>query len=99
MSEGKSDGSMELIVKRKKALRLTIDLVYASRCCFRRGYTGIVQTELIVERPQARRFQPKSNNADFVSKSALLGGGEGGIRTLETLLTPTRFPVARPRPS
>ena len=26
-------------------------------------------------------------------------GGEGGIRTLETLLTPTRFPVARPRPS
>ena len=26
-------------------------------------------------------------------------GGEGGIRTLETLLTPTRFPVVRPRPT
>lgn len=26
-------------------------------------------------------------------------GGEGEIRTLETLLTPTRFPVARPRPT
>ncbi len=25
-------------------------------------------------------------------------GGEGGIRTLETLLGFTRFPVARPRP-
>ena len=26
-------------------------------------------------------------------------GGEGGIRTLEALLTLTRFPVVRPRPS
>ena len=25
-------------------------------------------------------------------------GGEGEIRTLETLLTPTRFPIVRPRP-
>ena len=25
-------------------------------------------------------------------------GGEGGIRTLEMLLTPTRFPIVRPRP-
>ncbi len=25
-------------------------------------------------------------------------GGEGGIRTLETLLTPTRFPIVRARP-
>ncbi len=26
------------------------------------------------------------------------GGGRGGIRTLEALITPTRFPVARTRP-
>ena len=26
-------------------------------------------------------------------------GGEGGIRTLETLLTPTRFPIVRARPT
>gem|GEM_PF-3882593 len=25
--------------------------------------------------------------------------GEGGIRTLETLLTPTRFPIVRPQPN
>ena len=34
------------------------------------------------------------------AKLALLRcGGEGGIRTLETLLRPTRFPVVRARPS
>ena len=29
----------------------------------------------------------------------LLFGGEAEIRTLEALLTPTRFPVVRPRPT
>ena len=62
-------------------LRLTIDPIFATRCCFRPGFTGIVQTEQMVERPQAGRFQAKSNNADFVSKSALLGGGAYRIRT------------------
>ena len=28
----------------------------------------------------------------------LAAGGEGGIRTLETLLGPTRFPIVRARP-
>ena len=37
------------------------------------------------------------------AKTAFTGGfhfgGEGGIRTLETLLTPTRFPIVRARPA
>ena len=35
----------------------------------------------------------------LASASALFPGGEGGIRTRETLLTPTRFPVVRLRPA
>ena len=35
----------------------------------------------------------------IISTGRRLFGGGGGIRTLETLLTSTRFPVARPRPS
>ena len=34
-----------------------------------------------------------------VSKLVSSYGGEGGIRTRETLLTPTRFPVVRLRPA
>ena len=40
----------------------------------------------------------KKKSSCFVSKHEDLVGGEGGIRTLETFLTPTRFPVVRPRP-
>lgn len=32
-------------------------------------------------------------------KTKVLLGGERGIRTLETLLTPTRFPIVRLRPA
>ena len=35
----------------------------------------------------------------FIPTNVGIHGGEGEIRTLETLLTPTRFPVARPRPN
>ena len=34
-----------------------------------------------------------------LEKDYRLSGGEGGIRTLETLLTPTRFPIVRLRPA
>ena len=44
----------------------------------------------------SRRGKEKpSNRSSRVSKS----GGEGGIRTLETLLGPTRFPIVRARPN
>ena len=33
------------------------------------------------------------------SKLPCFSGGEGGIRTLETLLRPTRFPIVRARPN
>ena len=35
----------------------------------------------------------------LVDKSSFFVGGEGEIRTLEPLLTVTRFPVVRPRPT
>ena len=41
--------------------------------------------------PQNKRAPPYG--------SALLFGGEGGIRTLEPLLTVTRFPIVRARPA
>ncbi len=41
----------------------------------------------------------KDKRTDLVTKSILLFGGEAEIRTLEALLTPTRFPVVRPRPT
>ena len=50
----------------------------------------------------ARAFKPpwgKRKAPAFVSKAGTYYGGEGGIRTLEALLTLTRFPVVRPRPS
>ena len=37
-------------------------------------------------------------NDKFLSKLVVFHGGEGGIRTLEPLLTVTRFPIVRPRP-
>ena len=54
--------------------------------------------------PPARHSLPcrsnplKSTNKHPV-KGCLFVGGEGGIRTHEALLTPTRFPVVRPRPA
>ncbi len=44
-------------------------------------------------------FKPKNNNPNFLSKLGLYYGGEGGIRTLEPLLTVTRFPIVRARPA
>ena len=35
----------------------------------------------------------------LVDKRGFLHGGEGGIRTLELLLTVTRFPIVRARPA
>lgn len=35
----------------------------------------------------------------IISKLVSSYGGEEGIRTLETLLTPTRFPIVRLRPA
>ena len=34
----------------------------------------------------------------MVDKRGIFRGGEGGIRTLERLLTVTRFPIVRARP-
>ena len=49
----------------------------------------------------ARRLH--TNPSDWIEKSKscdlLFSGGEGEIRTLEPLLTVTRFPVVRPRPT
>ena len=39
------------------------------------------------------------NRNPFVSELRFMFGGEGEIRTLEPLLTVTRFPVVRPRPT
>ena len=45
-------------------------------------------------------FLPATGKKNVEAKRTLLRrGGEGGIRTLETLLRPTRFPVVRARPS
>ena len=41
----------------------------------------------------------KSGFSQAISFLESLYGGEAGIRTLEALLTPTRFPVVRPRPT
>ncbi len=57
----------------------------------------------VQKKPAVTGFMTKKNCTavltHIVSKLPCSYGGEGGIRTLETLLTPTRFPVARPRPS
>ena len=47
---------------------------------------------------KTRLFEQKIKNANFVSKLAFLFGGEGGIRTLDELLTHTRVPVVRHKP-
>ena len=41
----------------------------------------------------------KRNDNLSVDKLSFLFGGEKGIRTPETLLTPTRFPIVRLRPA
>ena len=54
----------------------------------------------IVPGPSSTGYQRKNvESPENLRFSGLLISGEGGIRTLETLLTPTRFPVVRPRPS
>ena len=44
-------------------------------------------------------FWVKQKPGARIGSRPLPGGGDGEIRTLETLLTPTRFPVVRPRPA
>jgi hypothetical protein len=50
-----------------------------------------------------RSLLEKRENAGLTilwqNPQTLIIGGEGGIRTLETLLGPTRFPVVRARPT
>ena len=41
----------------------------------------------------ARHLKKKNRSLDFPLKTAVFFGGVGGIRTLEPLLTATRFPV------
>ena len=43
-------------------------------------------------------YRVQNKNASIVSILTFLYGGEGGIRTLEPLLTVTRFPIVRARP-
>ena len=50
------------------------------------GHVGSNPTVSAMQRPENTAF------------SGFYCGGEGGIRTLETLLTPTRFPIVRARP-
>ena len=49
-------------------------------------------------RDSIRRQIPKTKKRPDFTSGRLYFGGEGGIRTLETLLGFTRFPVVRPRP-
>lgn len=71
---------------------------------------GVIMHQAVLQRPQMRIFVPiiaqkkpgcATNTTGFGLRSGGFSpyGGEGEIRTLETLLTPTRFPVARPRPN
>ena len=52
--------------------------------------------EFFYESALALRFPPVKKDTRWVS---FFTGGEGEIRTLEPLLTVTRFPVVRPRPT
>ena len=52
-----------------------------------------------MKRPDFMGFWRKRKTANSVSELAVFFGAEGGIRTLERLLTVTRFPIVRTRPT
>lgn len=61
-------------------------------------WPGFLLGPLGAKVPQTRRFCQKVRTVTpirFVSKLRFLFGGEGGIRTLDELLTHTRVPVTR----
>ena len=51
------------------------------------------------EKSEERREKSEENKKKKPLTRLFLFGGDGEIRTLEELLTPTRFPIVRPRPS
>ena len=64
-------------------------------------WPGFLLGPLGAKVPQTRRFCQKVRTVTpirFVSKLRFLFGGEGGIRTLDTLVGYTRFPIVRARP-
>lgn len=48
--------------------------------------------------PEIKGFRAKRKGRQFLSKLPTFFGGEGGIRTLDTLMGYTRFPIVRARP-
>ena len=65
-------------------------------------WPGFLLGPLGAKVPQTRRFCQKVRTVTpirFVSKLRFLFGGEGGIRTLDTLVGYTRFPIVRARPA
>ena len=65
-------------------------------------WPGFLLGPLGAKVPQTRRFCQKVRTVTpirFVSKLRFLFGGEGGIRTLDTLVGYTRFPIVRLRPA
>ena len=57
----------------------------------------------VLRKPHGQRVslkpKQKAKTSRFLSTLRFLFGGEGGIRTLEPLLTVTRFPIVRARPA
>ena len=61
-----------------------------SGCFFIAGYR---------KSPEIKGFRAKRKGRQFLSKLPTFCGGEGGIRTLDTLVGYTRFPIVRARPA
>ena len=49
--------------------------------------------------PEIKGFRAKRKGRQFLSKLPAFYGGEEGIRTLDTLMGYTRFPIVRARPT
>ena len=48
---------------------------------------------------RSKKIENKKKKPEFITKSDFYNGGDGEIRTLEELLTLTRFPIVRARPT
>ena len=55
------------------------------------------QSENVPKKPH--KNSDKKKKPEIITKSDFSNGGDGEIRTLEELLTPTRFPIVRARPT
>ena len=88
-----------VIQNEKAAFRLALPLAFSRSISNFRGYDTILRANFLSRQKCEKPLRKKENPATSMVTGFLISGGEGGIRTLETLLRPTRFPIVRARPN